>query len=716
MANVTVEEVAIASGGMNRRDFLAAAGAGLFVFFQAEPVEAQEPSRLPARQNGPSDFNAYLKIGPDGRVTCLAGKVELGQGAMTELAMALAEELDVPLDRIDVVLGDTDLCPYDMGTFGSMCTPLLWPAVRRAGAEARAVLLAMAAERLHVPADRLQTNAGTIRETGNPSNAVTYAQLVEGKRIERHLPNVPVKAGALQVIGTSPRRKDAMDKVTGKARYAGDIVFPGLLHAAILRPPAHGAKLKSADTSAAETTGGARVVKDGEMIAVLHDQYDQAIAARDRIKSDWEMPGPGPDDQNIFEHIRKTAPQLRVVGQSGDLAEGERLAGGAIDLTYLNSYVAHAPIETHTATARFDDGKVTVWASSQAPFQVKSAVASALGLAPDRVRIISRYVGGGFGGKSAAAQAVEAARLAKLTGKPVQVLYSREEEFFFDSFRPAAVIRIRAGVAGGKIVLWDSEVIGAGEREAAPFYDIPHQRTTSAGGWQGGNPPGMHPFSVGPWRAPSVNSTTFARESHIDVLAAKAGIDPLEFRLNNLTHARIRRVLQSAAEQFGWRPARRQRSGATGRGFGMACGIYANSCNATMAEVAVARGKGTVQVKRVVMALDVGQVAYPDGMRQQAEGSVMMGMGAALSEEVRFRNGEVLTRNFDSYSLPRFSWLPRIQIVLVDNRESPALGGGEPPIIAMGAALANAVFDATGARLLQLPMTPERVKAALARV
>lgn len=713
---MAIIEEPIVAGGIKRRDFLAAAGAGLFVFFHADLSEAQEPVRLPGRQAGPTDLNAYLKIGADGRVTCLAGKVELGQGAMTELAGALAEELDVPLDRVDVILGDTDLCPYDMGTFGSMCTPLLWPAVRRAGAEAKAVLLQMASERLNVPADRLQAQAGTISESGKPANSVTYGQLVEGKRIEHHLANVPVKTAGFQVIGTALRRKDGLDKVTGRAKYAGDMLFPGTLHAVLLRPPAHGAKLQSADTSAAEKIAGVQVVKDGGTIAVLHDQRDIAMGALDRIQAHWEKPPAGPDDRTIFEHIQKTAPQPRVVGQRGDLAEGERLAGSPIELTYLNSYVAHAPMETHSATAQFVDGKVTVWASSQAPFQVKNAVASALGLAADKVRIVSRYVGGGFGGKSAAEQAVEAARLAKITGKPVQVVYSREEEFFFDAFRPAAVMKIRAGVQGGKIVLWDSQVLGAGEREASPFYDIPHQRTTSAGGWQGGNPPGMHPFSVGPWRAPSVNSTTFARESHIDVLAAKAGVDPLEFRLNNLSHPRVRDVLEAAAGKFGWKPARRERSGATGRGFGMACGIYSNACNATMAEVAVNRSNGRVSVKRVVIALDVGLVANPDGMRQQAEGAVMMGLGSSLTEEVRFRDGEVLTRSFDNYELPRFSWLPKVEIVLVDNRQSPALGGGEPPIIGMGAALANAIFDAVGARVLQMPMTPERVKAAIAKV
>jgi CO/xanthine dehydrogenase Mo-binding subunit len=632
---------------------------------------------------------------------------------MTELALALAEELDVAFDSIDVLLGDTDLCPYDMGTFGSMTTPLLIPAVRRAGAEARAVLLQLAAEKLGVPVEGLQVKAGVVSGPGQPRASVTYAQLVDGKRIERHLANVPVKAtAAFQTIGKPARRKDALDKVTGQAKYAGDQIFPGLLHAAILRPPAHGAKLKSADTSAAEKVAGVQVVKDSGMIAVLHQRPDIAAQALALVNAEFENPPAGPDDVTIFDHIRKIAPQPRVVGQAGDLAEGERLStGGVIENTYLNSYVAHAPIETHSATAHFEDGKITVWASSQAPFQVKNAVMSALGLSADKVRIVSRYVGGGFGGKTEADQGVEAARLAKIVGKPVQVVYNRQEEFFSDRFRPAAAMQIRAGVAGGKIVLWDHQIWGAGEREALPFYDIPNRRTASVGGWMGGNPPGMNPFNVGAWRAPSVNSHTFARESHIDVLAAKAGIDPLEFRLNNLANARIRRVLETAAKQFGWKAGRAP----SGRGVGIACGVYSNACNAAVAEVAVDRATGAVQVKRIVMALDVGQVVNPDGMRQQAEGSVMMGLGQAFTEEVKFRNGEVLTRNFDTYPLPRFSWLPKIEIALVDAPEAASLGGGEPPIITVGAVLANAIYDAVGARLLQLPMTPERVKAALAK-
>jgi isoquinoline 1-oxidoreductase len=694
----------MATHEFSRRDFARLAGAGLFVFF--DTGLAQEPNRIPRRVAAASDFNAFLRIGEDGRVQCLVGKVELGQGAMTSLAQVLADELDVVFDSVDVVMGDTDLCPYDMGTFGSMTTPFLVPVVRKAGAEARAVLLALAAERLGAPVERLRVKNGVIADPSGAS--VTYARLVEGKRIERHLANIPVKPVAeFQVIGQSPRRKDAMDKVTGKAVYAGDQLPAGLLHACVLRPPAHGAKRLSLDTSAAEKLPGVRVVKDGELVAVLHEHRDVAMAAK--VKAEFDSPPPLPDEKTIFDHLLKTAPQPRVVAESGDLAEGERLSGGVIERTYLHGYGAHAPIETHSATAMVEDGKLTVWASTQAPFMVKEQVAREAGFPPDKVRIISRYVGGGFGGKTEGPQAVEAARLAKITGRPVQVVWSRQEEFFYDHFRPAAVLKIRSGMtAAGKITLWDARIVGAGDREARPFYDIPHQRTTSAGGWMGANPAGMHPFGVGPWRAPSVNSNTFGRESHIDVMAAQGGFDPLEFRLNNLTDARMRRVLETAAKRFGWRAAKAP----SRRGVGVACGTYSNACNATMAEVAVHKD-GRVQVKRVLIALDVGVQLNPDGLRQQAEGAVMMGMGYALSEQLRFQGGKVLTGNFDDYQIPRFSWLPEIEVVLVDNPQLNALGAGEPPIIAMGAALANAVFDATGKRMLELPMAQERVKRAL---
>lgn len=699
------------NSNLSRRGFFAAAGSGLFVFFSADLDALQEPARFPGRQAGPTDFNAYLRIGAEGRVTCLVGKIEMGQGNMTALAQMLAEELDFPFDSIDMVMGDTDRCPYDMGTFGSMSIRMLGPVVRAAGAEARAVLLQMAAEQFQAPAERLQARAGVITDPVAPNKRVTYAQLVQGKRIERHLQNVPVKpVAAFAVIGKSPRRKDALEKVTGKAKYAGDFTLPGMLHARILRPPAHGATLKNVDSSAAEKVPGARVVRDGDLIAVLHERPDLAEQALGLIKAQFDRPHTGLDDKNIFDHLLKTAPQPQVVGQGGSIAEGEKLAAVIVDETYLNSYVAHAPMETHTAVASIENGKATVWASTQAPFPLKPQVAQALGFPQENVRIITPYVGGGFGGKSGAPQAVQAARLAKAVGKPVQVVWDRADEFFFDTFRPAAVVKIRSGLtAAGKIAFWDAQVYAAGEREGRPFYDIPNYHTVAAGGWQGGNPPGMHPFAVGAWRAPSANTNTFAGESHIDILAAKAGVDPLEFRLGHLTDQRMRRALETVAKQFGWKPAKTP----SGRGVGVACGIYSNVYVATMAELAVDKSSGSVQVKRVVTALDAGVIVNPEGLRQQMEGCITMGLGYTLAEEVRFRDGEVLDRNFDTYQIPRFSWLPKIETIVIDNPGLPAQGCGEPPITTSGAVLANAIYDAVGARLLQLPMTPARILAAI---
>ena len=694
---------------LSRRELLLS-GPGLYLLFRVDPLAAQEPARLPNRMGYPTDLNAYLKIAPDGRVTCFSGKVELGQGAMTVLSQILAEELEVPYESIDIVLADTSLCPTDMGTFGSMNVRFFGPALRGAGAEAKAILLQMASEQLQLPATRLQVKAGVISDRTAPGKSVTYGQLVQGKRIERHIENVaPKPVTAYTIVGKPAARKDALDKVTGKGKYSGDFLPAGLLHGRILRPPSHDAKLKDVDTSAAEKAG-ARVIREGDFVAVLHERPDLADRALSLVKAQYDRPQPAVDDKTIFDHLVKTAPPFQSAGASGDLAAGEKAAAHIVEATYLNSYVAHAPMETHSATAVIENGRATVWASTQAPFSVRQEVARAAGLNVQDVRVIAPYVGGGFGGKSSAQQAGEAARLAKAAGKPVQVVWNRAEEFFYDAFRPAAVVTIRTGLtAAGKISLWDCKVVGAGDREAKPYYDIPHQRTQFAGGWQGGNPPGMHPFAVGAWRAPSVNTNTFARESHMDILANQAGVDPVEFRLKHLSDQRMRRALETVARHFGWTAAKSP----SNRGMGVACGYYSDACAATMAEVAVNRTTGHVQVRRIVSAIDVGLVVNPDGVRQQMESCIVMGLGYSLTEEVHFKGGEVTDCNFDTYQIPRFSWIPRIETILIDNPASPALGAGEPPIITMGAVLANAIHDAAGIRLYQLPMTPARILQAL---
>jgi len=698
----------------SRRDFLKRVGGGIFIFMAInEALLGQEEAARPrgGRPGRPSDFNAYLRIGEDGRVTCFTGKIEMGQGPITSLPQEVAEELDTPLDTVDIVMGDTDQCPWDMGTFGSMTTRMFGQELRAAAAEARGVLLELAAEQLKVPQAQLVARDGVISDQQDPKNKISYGQLAKGQKITRHLQTRPAlkDPSRFRIAGKPLTHRDGEAKVTGKAHYAADVRVPGMLYAKILRPPAHGATLKSADTAPAKAVPGAQVIQDGDLIAVLHEIPDVAEAALGKIRAEWDTPAATYDDKTVFDHLQSVAPPPRTVAHGGDLDAGKKSAARNFEAAYLNAYVSHSPMEPHAALCQIEGDKATVWASTQNPFGARGQVAEAIGFPVEQVRVITPFVGGGFGGKTNNREAVEAARLAKAAGKPVQVMWSREEEFFYDTFRPAAIVKISSGVdAAGKMAFWDYDVYFAGERGAAQFYSVPNHRTASRGSGFGG-PASAHPFATGAWRAPGNNTNTFARESHIDIMAAGAGIDPVEFRLNNLNDPRMIRVLKAAADKFGWKPAKSPSK----RGLGVACGIDAGSYVAAIAEVAVDADKGTVQVKRVVCAQDMGVVINPEGAKIQMEGCITMGLGYALTEEVHFKGGQVLDTNYDSYKLPRFSWVPEIETVLVENNETPPQGGGEPAIVLMGALIANAIHDATGARLYQLPMTPERIKAAL---
>lgn len=698
---------------IERREFLKLMGGGIFILFAAGGAGAlqEQTRRRRFGQPLPTDFNAFLRIGEDGRVTCLTGKIEMGQGVITSLAQMLADELEVPLDNVNMVMGDTDLCPWDMGTFGSMTTRFFGPPLRAAAAEARSILLKLASERLKTPLARLQAKNGTVFDRTQPKTKVSYAQLTRGKKIIRHLKGKPsLEAPSdFTIVGKPVLHRDAREKVTGKAHYAGDMRFPGLLYGRILRPPAHGAKLIQVDTSEVKKIEGAQLIKDGDMIAVLHKDPEMAEKALNLIKAKFDKPEPTVDEKTIFQHLLKVAPKGEVASESGRLSIGEKASQIIIEQTYLDGYVAHAPIEPHTAAARMEGDRLIIWASTQTPFPLKSQVASTLGLPEDKVRVIPPFVGGGFGGKSSSRQAIEAARLAKLTGKPVQIAWTRAEEFFYDTFRPAAVVKINAGLTkAGRIAFWDYGVYFAGERGSHHNYDIPNSRTTVYGsGWRG--TPGSHPFATGAWRAPGNNTNTFARESHIDILAAAAGKDPLEFRFQHLKDKKMKRILRAAAEKFGWVPAKAP----SGQGQGIAVGIDAGTYVAHMAEVDVDKKTGHVQVKRVVCAQDMGLSINPEGAKIQMEGCITMGLGYALAEDIHFKGGEIFDLNFDTYQIPRFSWLPEIETVLIEDRNAAPQGGGEPAIVCMGGVIANAIFDAIGARVLQLPMTPARVLAAL---
>lgn len=696
---------------VSRRDFLKALGGGILICITLGPTPAEGADPGPARAL-PTDFNAFLRVGADGRITGYTGKIEMGQGVITSLAQALADELDVPVSHVDMRMGDTDLCPYDQGTWGSLTTRFFAPALRKAAAEARAVLLALAAERLGVPQERLVVVGGVVSDPRDKSHKVTYAQLAQGKVIERHLQGEPkLKSPAeFKVMGKPVKRVDSIQKVTGRAHYTADIRLPGLLYARVLRPPSHASRLKRVDVSALKGDPDLKVVQDPHVVAVLHPHPDMATRALSRIKAEYETPPSSLDNGTLFKHLVDAAPREgEVFGEAGSLLEGEMLARRVFDETWCDHYVAHAAMETHAALARFEGDRLTVWASTQNPFGVRDEVSRTLGIPVAKVRVITPFVGGAFGGKSFNLQAVEAARLAQLTGRPVQVMWTRKEEFFLDAFRPAAVIKIRSGVdESGTMVLWKYDVYHAGSRGAELLYAVPHHKSTSFGGWRGGGT-GVHPFRVGPWRAPGNSTNTFARESHLDMMAARLVRDPLEFRLAHLKDPRMLATLNAVAARFGWKKS----AAPSKRGQGVACGTDAGTYVAVMAEVEVDVKSGQVKVKRLACAQDMGFVVNPEGARMQMEGCLMMGLGYALAEQVEFQGGQVLTENFGDYEVPRFSWMPRLDTVFVDNPTLSSQGGGEPAVTCVGGAVANAIFDATGARLHQMAMTPDRVREAL---
>jgi isoquinoline 1-oxidoreductase len=693
--------------GMSRRSFLKRFSGGVVIAVALADFDALEGAVL---QQYPGDLNAYLHIREDGRVSCFTGKIEMGQGVNTSLAQMMAEELDVSLESVDMVMGDTDLCPYDRGTWGSLTTRFFGPPLRSAAAEARGVLLQLASKQLGVPSSQLEVESGVVFASTNPNIKVSYAELTKGVRVIKSLDGKPKLKDPknFKIIGKPSLRSDGLVKVTGAAKYAGDIRLPGMVYAKIVRPPSHDAKLISIDVSKVKNAKEVQLIQEEDIVAVLHEDPEIAEKYLGMIEAKYDLPQSALNDKTIFDHLIRSAPEGTVVSEGGVLENGKAQAEETFRETYLDGYVAHSPMEPHTALAVMEEGKMKVWASTQNPFGLKDSIAQTLGLAPEKVQVLQVFIGGGFGGKSSNGQAVEAARLAKLSGKPVMVAWTRKEEFFNDTFRPAAVVKIESGATKeGKMTHWDYGVYFAGQRGSEHFYDIPNHKTVAFNaGWTAR---GVHPFATGAWRAPSNNTNTFARESQINIMAAKLGMDPVEFRFSNLKDERMIRTLRAAVDKFGWKPTKSP----SGKGWGVACGIDAGAYVALMTKVNVDKSTGDVQVERVVVAQDMGLVINPQGATIQAEGCVTMGLGYALSEDIQFTGGQIHNHNYDSYKIPRFSWTPKIETVLLDLPNEPAQGGGEPAIICMGALIANAISDAIGIRLYQLPMDPVRILAAL---
>jgi isoquinoline 1-oxidoreductase len=686
----------------SRRAFLRIVGSGLVVALVLAEAGVDEALAQGRRPGGrlPRAIGAWLHIGRDNLVTVYTGKVEVGQNIRTSLTQVVAEELHVPTSRIRLVMADTDLTPFDMGTFGSQTTPRMAAQLRQVAAAAREVVLDLAARRGRIERATLRVGFGRVVGPGSRPS-FTFGELTGGERLVQLIDERATTTAATRwvVAGTSVPKVDGRALVTGAHRYASDVKRPHQLFGKVLRPPGFGARLTGLQTRDAEALPGVRVVRDGEFVGVTAATEDAAARALAALRPEWRTTG-GPSAAELFRYLKDHPAAGRGFGgrgggERGSVRDGLRAAAQRLEATYTVAYIAHVPLETRAAVAEWEDGKVTVWTGTQRPFGVRDELARALSLAPDRVRVIVPDTGSGYGGKHTGEAAVEAARLARTAGRPVKVVWTRTEEFTWAYFRPAGVIEINAGVTReGTLTAWECHNYNAGAASLRTPYALANERAVFHAC--------QSPLRQGSYRALAATANHFARESHMDELAHALRLDPLAFRLRNLRDARLRAVLEAAARHFGWAEARAAR----GHGIGIAGGTEKGSYVAACAEVAVDRRSGEVRVVRVVTAFECGAVLNPEHLKNQIEGATVMGLGGALFEAIDFANGRIRNPRLSVYRVPRFGDVPALETILLDRRDLPSAGAGETPIVALAPAVGNAIFQATGRRLRSLPMVP----------
>jgi CO/xanthine dehydrogenase Mo-binding subunit len=665
---------------LNRRELFKLLGGGVIVVSLVSEASAQESGGGRRRGSGPAapkEIGAWLHIGEDGGVTVYTGKVEIGQNARTSLTQVVCEELRLPMSSVKLVMGDTDLTPYDAGTFGSQTTPQMVPRLRKAAAAAREMLIDLAAQNWNTDRKALVVSDGRITLPGT-SQSVEFRELAKGQKLMKAIEDAPtVPAEAWRITGQPAAKVDGRAMVTGKHRFSTDVKLPGMLYGKVVRPEKFGATLESVDTKGAEAVPGAVVVHDGEFIGVAAPVEHEAARAAKAIRAQWKSTQQ-PSGKDLYESL---GPQQRDITRIFDPS------GIQLNATYTIAYIAHVPLEPRAAVAQWTDGKLTVWTGTQRPFGVRSELAQAFHIPETQIRVIVPDTGAGYGGKHTGEAAIEAARLAKSAQKPVKVVWTREEEFTWAYFRPAGVIDVSSGVTkDGVLTAWEFHNYNSGASGIRTLYDVPNPKTEFHNAHS--------PLRQGSYRALAATANHFARESHMDDIAHAVKMDPLEFRLKNLKDARLRAVLNAAAEKFGWGK----------HSCGIACGSEKGGYAATCAEVAVANGD--VKITRIVTAFECGAIINPNQLKNQIEGSMMMGIGGAMFEAIEFDNGKILNPRLSKYRVPRFSDTPMIEAVLVDRKDLVSAGAGESTMIALAPAIGNAIFAATGTRLRSLPMAP----------
>ncbi len=688
-----------ASLAVDRRAFLKFLGGGVLICMAHTSVGAQESGRGGfGGHELPKDIAAWLHIAADGGVKAFTGKVEVGQNIRTSLAEAVAEELRVPFNSVTMVMGDTDLTPWDMGTFGSRTTPTMAPQLRAMAVAARQMLLNMAGEHWHVACDGLKAIDGKITDPEN-SRSLNYGELTRGENLVKVISaqESTTPAAEWKIAGTPVAKAEGRDFVTGKHVYPSDILRDGMMFGAVLRPGGFNAALDSIDTSAAEKLGGVKVVRDGDFTGVVAPDAFIAQKAISAIQAKWSVPAQ-PSNHDLFDYLKNNPESGRESGperSAGSVAQAMATADVKLEQRYTVQYIAHSPLEPRAAVAEWDGDKLTVWTGTQRPFGVRDELAQAFHIPSAQVRVIQPDMGSGYGGKHTGEAAVEAARLAKAAGKPVKVVWTRREEFTWAYFRPAGLIEIKAGARrDGTLVAWEHHNYNSGSAAIGTPYEVPNQIIQYH--------PVRSPLRQGSYRSLAAAANHFARESHMDALAHAAAMGPLEFRLKNITDARLRAVLEAAADKFGWSGSKSSPE----RGFGIACGTDKGGYVATCVEIAIDEAGKKLRIRRVVQAWESGAIVNPDGLRNQNQGAIMQAIGGALFEQILFLDGRILNPRFAQYRLPRFSDMPQIDIVLLDRKDLPSAGAGESGLVCVAPAVGNAIFAATGMRLRNMPMLP----------
>ncbi|MDB5945470.1 MAG: putative oxidoreductase subunit protein [Ramlibacter sp.] len=750
---MTVALHALSTTALTRRQLLAGGGA-LVVSFALRPDGIAAPAPRPAPPAAAEPelpgslkklplLDGWIRIDAKGNVTVFTGKAELGQGIKTALVQVAAEELIVSPARVTIVTADTSRTADEGYTAGSHSMQDSGTAIRHAAAQARVLLLGLAAQRLGVSADGLQVQDGLVRAEGGRS--VGYGDLVADQTLHvQAQPQSTLRDPARHtVVGKSLRRLDIPAKVTGGAAYVQDLRLPGMVHARVLRPPSPGATLRSLDSGAVEKMPGVlKVVRDGRFVAVIAQREYQAVTALRALSAAarWDLHETLPALATLYQAVLAIPAQDFVIHEQGTLA-----GAGAKQLSagYQRPYQLHASIGPSCAVAQFIDGNYTVWTHSQGVFPLRKALAELLGQTEDHVRCIHTEGSGCYGHNAADDVAGDAALLARaLPGRPVRVQWMREDEHCWEPFGPPMVTGVRASLdATGAITEWDygvwsnthnarpgaagdllagqhleqpfaptppkpgTQPEGAGDRNAIPLYTIPNARVVHH------FLPQM-PLRVSALRGLGAYMNVFSIESFMDELARAAGTDPVAFRLKHVGDERAQEVIRLAAERFGWKNFQQR----AGRGRGFAFARYKNlAAYAAMAcEVEVRRDTGEVRLLRVVSAVDSGEVVNPDGVRNQIEGGIIQSASWTLSEEMTFDRTRITSRDWAGDPILRFPQVPQsIEVHIVGRPGQPFLGTGEAAQGPTAAMIANAVADATGVRLRRLPLSRERVRSAL---